>query len=526
MSDSNIQPNLATNDGAAPQAVATVSLGIFGAGCIQPPGACLTHCLEGNPALAETHGCAMVKALAKKWNAAAKGIDTAEQVSPPAVCGKGYHVRLDPPTNPSPLEVLQLAARNAEDHALQSALMEQAIQLVRENAHLNIENNGLADEVLRIYEQINLIFDVSAQIAILNDADEVRRMLLKKLRHMLNADAVFMISPDEKMIRQINRNDDFFKMFNPGTDTAKEPARGGKCYRFELPPEYADARQRLRRSPRVFVFEDQCVTTKAGHGTSMWGPISDDQSAMACIGIVRRGTPFQSGDMLLLDSTLTFGGHILSNLKLVDQLKQTNFETVRALVSAIDQKDNYTYGHSERVGFLSKATGQHMGLSPRHLQELEWAGMLHDVGKIGIPEVVLNKPGKLTDEEFAIIKEHPQRSYDVLKPVASLEPVLKGVLHHHENPDGTGYPAGLVGEDIPLYARIIHVVDVFDALTSTRSYRGAFDVGRAIEILEKDAGTKLDADIVREFLGTWQALPHTHPEEYQRWFGEMQEKPA
>jgi HD-GYP domain-containing protein (c-di-GMP phosphodiesterase class II) len=196
------------------------------------------------------------------------------------------------------------------------------------------------------------------------------------------------------------------------------------------------------------------------------------------------------------------------------------------LVNAIDQKDNYTYGHSERVGFLAKVTGQSLGLTSKELQKLEWAGLLHDVGKIGIPEHVLNKPGRLTPEEFDLIKEHPGRSYEVLRPVASLEPVLDAVLYHHENPDGTGYPKGLKGEEIPLMARIIHVVDVFDALTSTRSYRGAYDVERAIEIISKDSGTKLDAQIVECFFGAWAILPKSHPEQYRRWFGAAKEMPT
>ena len=378
---------------------------------------------------------------------------------------------------------------------------------------LHEENDGLADEVLRSYEQINVIFDISAQVAILNDAQEVRRLLLTKLRYLFHAVAVYFFPSHADTVIKVGSDDVLSPSSLSGDDRSIEP-----------PPELAEARQRLIASQRVFVLTPQEGRPDAGHGTSLWGPLKEGDDGYSIVGIIRRDQPFVSVDMLLLDSTLTYGGHILSNLQLVEQIKKTNFETVRALVHAIDQKDNYTSGHSERVGFLAKAVGQHMGLPAQALQRLEWTGLLHDIGKIGIPGQVLKKPGRLTDEEYRIIKEHPSRSFDVLKPVASLAPVLDGVLYHHENPDGTGYPKGLKGDEIPLAARIVHVVDVFDALTSTRSYRAAFSDERAIEIMKDDAGTKLDAEIVNQFLATWAALPRTHPEQFERWFGSSRQE--
>jgi HD-GYP domain-containing protein (c-di-GMP phosphodiesterase class II) len=390
--------------------------------------------------------------------------------------------------------------------------LDQANEMIRrlqaENDRLNDENRGLADEVLRSYEQINVIFDISAQVAILNDGREVRRLLLTKLRYMFHADAVFLFPHDANVVIKVG-DDDVLCQSSIGTDDSS----------IGLPPGLDEVRQRLNESQRVFVLNHRDDSRITGHGTSMWGPLKEGSDEYSIIGITRRDQPLESGDMLLLDSTLTYGGHILSNLQLVDQIKKTNFETVRALVHAIDQKDNYTSGHSERVGFLAKVVGQRMGLPAKTLQVLEWTGLLHDIGKIGIPGQVLKKPGRLTPEEYAIIQEHPSRSFEVLKPVASLEPVLDGVLYHHENPDGSGYPKGLKGDEIPLAARIVHVVDVYDALTSTRSYRSAFDHERATEIMKNDAGTRLDAEVVRQFLAAWADLPQTHPEQFERWFG-------
>jgi putative two-component system response regulator len=182
-------------------------------------------------------------------------------------------------------------------------------------------------------------------------------------------------------------------------------------------------------------------------------------------------------------------------------------------VAAIDKKDRYTSGHSERVGYLAKLIGRQMGIPANELQVLEMSGLLHDVGKIGVPEGILRKPGKLTKEEYDIIKSHPRMGHEILTPIASFGGVLDGVLYHHENPDGSGYPDGLGNDEIPLFARIIHVVDVFDALTSTRSYRVAFSPEQAYEILREEAGTKLDAEVVAVFLEMVSALQATSPDE-------------
>ena len=150
--------------------------------------------------------------------------------------------------------------------------------------------------------------------------------------------------------------------------------------------------------------------------------------------------------------------------------------------------------------------GQDLGYSSEQLKVLNQAAMLHDIGKIGIPDSVLNKPGRLSDEEFAIIKEHPARGHRIIQNARSLQREIPGVLHHHERLDGSGYPDGLSGKAIPMDARIIAVADVFDALTSNRPYRHAWSVERALEIIDQEAGHKLDSDCVaalRRVLPIW-----------------------
>jgi hypothetical protein len=170
--------------------------------------------------------------------------------------------------------------------------------------------------------------------------------------------------------------------------------------------------------------------------------------------------------------------------------------TIATLVQAVETKDPYTRGHSERVARASVMIGTQIGMAEERLQTLEYAGTLHDVGKLGVPTSVLQKSGKLTDEEFDAIKLHPTRGHDIVREIRFLDEALEGIYHHHERIDGRGYPAGLQGERIPEFARVIGVADAFDSMTSTRSYRSARTVEAAIEELERCKGTQFDPEMV------------------------------
>jgi len=173
--------------------------------------------------------------------------------------------------------------------------------------------------------------------------------------------------------------------------------------------------------------------------------------------------------------------------------------TIKSLALAIDAKDQYTHQHILRVQRYAVATAVQLGLTGAELEGVNTGALLHDIGKLGVPEYVLLKPGRLTEEEFDKIKKHPEIGAAILDPVEFPWPVLPGVKYHHEKWDGTGYPEGLKGYDIPLVARILAVADVYDALTSSRSYRGAWTHERALAVIRKDAGTHFDPDIVVAF---------------------------
>lgn len=181
-------------------------------------------------------------------------------------------------------------------------------------------------------------------------------------------------------------------------------------------------------------------------------------------------------------------------------------EALRSLVRAVEIKDAYTHGHSQRTARLSVELGLSMGLSSDRLRVIARGAYLHDVGKIGIPDAILNKPGKLTNDEWAIIHSHPRLGYELASTAPSLKEALPVILHHHERVDGCGYPNGLVGDNIPLEARVVAVADVWDALTSDRAYRRGWAPEMALAHILDGAGTHFDPIVVQAFtrlVGRW-----------------------
>ena len=183
-----------------------------------------------------------------------------------------------------------------------------------------------------------------------------------------------------------------------------------------------------------------------------------------------------------------------------EHLADLYLATIKSLALAIDAKDQYTHQHILRVQRYAVAAAKHLGLTGSELEAINTGALLHDIGKLGVPEYVLLKPGRLTDEEFDKIKQHPEIGAAILDPVEFPWPVLPVVRSHHEKWDGTGYPDGLAGEDIPQTARILAVADVYDALTSSRSYRNAWTHERACEVIRKDRGSHFDPAIADAFL--------------------------
>jgi diguanylate cyclase (GGDEF)-like protein/putative nucleotidyltransferase with HDIG domain len=179
---------------------------------------------------------------------------------------------------------------------------------------------------------------------------------------------------------------------------------------------------------------------------------------------------------------------------------------IYALAATVDAKDHYTYGHSRKVSQYAVAMGQLLNLSPDNIGEIRTAGLLHDIGKIGIPDSILNKDGMLDEQEWMQIKSHPEMGVEILRYVSDLAKSLPIILNHHEHFDGSGYPAGLKGKDIPLEARLLSVADAYDAMTSLRPYHNQRTPQEAIDELKRCAGTTFDPELVEVFCKVIQSM--------------------
>ncbi len=210
--------------------------------------------------------------------------------------------------------------------------------------------------------------------------------------------------------------------------------------------------------------------------------------------------PFNDHDVEILDAIANQAVSAIDNAKLYENIQKVYLSTIEVLATAIDAKDPYTQGHSRRVTQYSVAIAEEVNLDRKEIENVRYAGLLHDVGKIGINDSIIRKPSRLTDEEYAIIKRHPEIGAKILKPVDFLSAKVPGVLHHHEYYDGRGYPDHLAGEDIPLIGRIICVADAFDAMTTNRPYRKGLSVNVAIGELKKFSGKQFDPKCVEAFL--------------------------
>jgi len=215
----------------------------------------------------------------------------------------------------------------------------------------------------------------------------------------------------------------------------------------------------------------------------------------------RGGEAMSSVELTLLASAAGHLGVFLRNAMLYADLDAMFLGTLQAMVAAIDAKDPYTRGHSQRVAELSRDLAAAIGLPDSFVRTAHLSGLVHDIGKIGVPEAVLRKAGRLDDDEFALIRQHPQTGYRILKDIPQIRDLLPGVLCHHEAWDGSGYPAGLESREIPLLARIVAICDSFDAMSSNRTYRNARPRDEVFAEIRRCAGVKYDPDIVPVFLG-------------------------
>jgi putative nucleotidyltransferase with HDIG domain len=215
---------------------------------------------------------------------------------------------------------------------------------------------------------------------------------------------------------------------------------------------------------------------------------------------------FSQRDLSLLSILANQAGISLENARLYDNIRQDYYDVIQGLSKAVDARDHYTQEHSGRVSAYGVIIARSMGLNSDLVESIQYGALLHDVGKIGIPDQVLNKPGRLTEEEFGIMKTHSTMGANIVQKIESLVPLVPLVLYHHERFDGRGYPEGLSGKKIPLGARVINVADSFETITSDRVYHKARSFQEGYDEILRCAGGQFDPEVVEAFAKAFEEL--------------------
>ncbi len=355
------------------------------------------------------------------------------------------------------------------------------------------EHAGMAEELLCVYDQLGVVFEVTGQLPGIRGEPDVLELFVDSLARSFSDRTVFPVWNDPDGTRQ--------------TQHTEEP---GQAWLDELIDQ-------ARENRSVVVATPPGDASPGPWEGAMVAPVFAGEIFVCAIVLTRKPdtAEFRISDMNVVESLTTFCGDLIRNHRLAKEMTELSIAVVRAMVNAVDAKDAYTSGHSVRVAHYAMLLGTVLGLDRNELAMLQWSALLHDVGKIGIRENILNKVGKLTEEEFAHIRRHPSRGYEMIKEVRQLGNAFPGVLHHHEHYDGGGYPQKLSGERIPLQARIIQVADVFDALTSTRSYRSAHDWQGALSIMEREKGSTLDPKLQEVFDRMMREMLEVNPEAWE-----------
>jgi HD-GYP domain-containing protein (c-di-GMP phosphodiesterase class II) len=355
------------------------------------------------------------------------------------------------------------------------------------------EIDGLTFELTNTIEDIYLYSRIASQFATIEFPSSRQTELAKEIMETMQMDLAFIDLPDrpennvvivsETISGGSNEWENFIKNL---LDTIK-PDKPSLQENYFLVNNSKETSEYRRLHADAFRF----LAVKIEHREDFYG----------WLGLVSFNLEeiFRRSELRLLTSIAGQIALVIASTDLYHNLERFLFNMVRSLVFAIEAKDEYTRGHSERVSRYCSLIADEMGLDEKQKNALELASILHDVGKIGIPESILCKTEQLTKEELNTIRKHPEKGYNILLPLEQLWDSLPGILHHHERWDGSGYPSGLKGEQIPYHARLIAVADTFDAITTDRAYRKGKKSKDALAILEKVKGTQLDPDIVEIF---------------------------
>lgn len=362
--------------------------------------------------------------------------------------------------------------------------------LLAYHAEIEQERKELGSETLHKYKEITLLYDMADRIPACMDLREIVGLLIEQLRQVIRFDAVTVLVQNREtgLLDVIASEGDEYE-----TGTGVEPAGiMGSVWsagRGEIVNDVGSDPRFVAGATRI--------------SSLMCTPLKSKETMSGIIRLSSAEPVVYAAEDLKLFSTLASQAAVqIENAALYRQLKDTFYTMVYTLAETIEKRDPYTGNHTKRVMEYSLALGRTLGLSDQELSRLELAAVLHDIGKIGVPDKILLKQAKLDDDEFRQIKLHAVYGEEILCRIPQLNDIIPGVKHHHERYDGRGYPDGLKGEEIDIMARIIAVADTFDAMTTDRPYRRGFPFEEAFEELRRNAGSQFDPAVIEAFFET------------------------
>jgi putative nucleotidyltransferase with HDIG domain len=352
------------------------------------------------------------------------------------------------------------------------------------------EIKDLSSEVVRVYEELSLIRTISGKLGSEMDMDTICRLVLAEADRILSATTIFIMLPDAERKELSTR----FAMGRDaeavlGYHCAVSSGFVGHVFRQGEPVTVCD------------ITGDERIRLPFQATSILCVPLISDMKPVGMVVASDKlsGEEFWSQELKLMDIFASEVGVSLRKAHLYEEFEKLFLSTVEALASAIDAKDPYTYGHSRRVARFSVSICAELGMSKERIRKVELAAMLHDIGKIGTPESILQKPGMLDPEEYEKIKEHPAKGAEILSSISKFQGITPWIRHHHEWYDGGGYPDRIAEKEIPLEARVIKIADAFDAMTSDRPYRKGLPPEETIKIMKQFSRSHFDPHVLSVF---------------------------
>lgn len=384
--------------------------------------------------------------------------------------------------------------------SLFSRQLEFLMQYLKNLFSLHYELDNLSEEIVYNYEEFSLISEISQLLEGTLEQSEICRVLIEKICNIIPVEKIAILLNEEK--------DDYFRIVasqglkQKNLIPEKINSNQGVCgWITEMGQSILVNNQEQFYLPLNFK-KTECQDCQLCHLPFIFIPLKSDNKVIGLINISgkSKGQDFISRDLKLIELITTQVGLSLSNVRLSQEREKMLLEVVTSLVATIEAKDPYSSGHSKRISYYTKLFCEELNISEGVKKEISFGALLHDIGKIGIPENILLKSGKLTPEQWKIIKNHPKKGMEIISHISRFDNINAGIYSHHERYDGKGYPDGLKGEKIPLAGRIIALADTFDALTTDRPYRKGFNTAQALSIMDKKRATQFDPHLLDIFL--------------------------